>query len=111
MNMELLAFLSSLFLLNISCELVVNPEEEKNLSSEYLLSHAEVIHSYQQEGRCPEVQDEVRILRYYVQQEGGPGETRQERNVGALVVSPGHIVEHNYSWSEESWLPRRQRIK
>ena len=110
--MEILAFLSTLFFPIISCELVVKPGEEKNLSSEYLLSHAEVVRSYQQEGRCPEVQDEVRILRYYVQQEGGPEETeRQERNVGALVVSPGHIVEHNYSWSEESWLPRRQRIK
>ena len=108
--MELLAFLPVLFLSIIICELLVTPEEEKNLSSEYLLSHAEVIRSYQQEGRCPEVEDEVRILRYYVQLEG-PEETRQERNVGALVVSPGHIVEHNYSWSEESWLPRRQRIK
>ena len=107
--MEILAFLPTLFLSIISCELVVEPEEEKNLSSEYLLSHAEVIQSYQQEGRCPEVEDEVRILRYYVQL--GSNDTRQERNVGALVISPGHIVEHNYSWSEESWLPRRQRIK
>ena len=107
--MEILGFLPALFLSIISCELVVEPEEEKNLSSEYLLSHAEVIQSYQQEGRCPEVEDEVRILRYYVQL--GSNDTRQERNVGALVVSPGHIVEHNYSWSEESWLPRRQRIK
>ena len=50
---------------------------------------------------------QVRILRYYVQL--GPNE-RQERNVGA-VVSPGQVVEHKYSWSDESWLPRRQRIK
>ena len=106
--MEIQAFLPTLFLSIISCELVVTTEEEKNLSSEYLLSHAEVVRSYKQEGRCPEVQDEVQILRYYVQLDP---ETRQEKNVGALVVSPGHIVEHNYSWSEESWLPRRQRIK
>ena len=106
--MEKLAILPTLFLSIISCELVVEPEDEKNLTSEYLLSHAEVVRSYQQEGRCPEVEDEVQILRYYVQLDP---DTRQERNVGALVVSPGHIVEHNYSWSEESWLPRRQRIK
>ena len=106
--MEILAILPTLFLSIISCELVVEPEDEKNLTSEYLLSHAEVVRSYQQEGRCPEVEDEVQILRYYVQLDP---DTRQERNVGALVVSPGHIVEHNYSWSEESWLPRRQRIK
>ena len=120
---------------------------------------------YQQEGRCPEVQDEVRILNYFYQLsppifplarfpqyfpnarftqvrpifplcqvpqycpspdspenfllhqvrilryfvQVGPDE-RQERNVGALV-SPGHVVEHKYSWSDESWMPRRQRIK
>jgi len=91
----------------ISCELVVSPEEESNLSSEYLLDNAEVVSRYKQEGRCPEVQDEVRILRYYVQL--GPNE-RQERNVGA-VVSPGHVVEHKYSWSDESWLPQLQRIE
>jgi len=88
----------------------VTPEEEANVSSsftEYLLAHAEVVDRYQQEGPCPEVQDEVRILRYYVQL--GPNE-RQERNVGA-VVSPGQVVEHKYSWSEESWLPQKQRIK
>ena len=124
----------------ISCELVVSPEDEVNLSSEYLLDNAEVVSRYQQEGRCPDVQDEVgillfflqlfpprqippknfplpdslnisphqvQILRYFVQL--GPNE-RQERNVGA-VVSPGHVVEHKYSWSDESWLPQRQRIE
>ena len=50
----------------ISCELVVSPEDESNLSSEYLLDNAEVVSRYQQEGRCPEVQDEVRILSHGV---------------------------------------------
>ena len=127
----------------------------------YLLDHADIVSRYQQEGRCPEVQDEVRILNYFYQLspqyfplpdspnarftqvrpifplcripqycpspdspeyfpprqvrilryfvQMGPDE-RQERNVGALV-SPGHVVEHKYSWSDESWMPRRQRIK
>ena len=98
---------AALFFAVTTCELVVTPEEEAELSSEYLLRHAEVVDKYQQEGPCPEVQDEVRILRYFVQL--GPDE-KKERHVGAKV-SPGHVVEHNYSWSEESWLPRRQRIK
>ena len=66
----------------INCELVVTPEEEGTLSSDYLLANAEVVSKYHQEGRCPEVKDEVRILRYFVQV--GPDE-REERNVGALV--------------------------
>ena len=43
-------------------EVVVTPEEEANRSPsfiEYLLAHAEVVDRYQQEGPCPEVQDEV----------------------------------------------------
>jgi len=99
---------ASLFFSLIACELVVTPEKEGSSGfTEFLLAHAEVVENYQQEGPCPEVQDEVRILRYYVQL--GPNE-REERNVGALV-SPGHVVEHKYSWSGESWLPRSQRIK
>ena len=131
-EMGKVALAAALFFFSvISCELVVSPEDESNLSSEYLLDNAEVVSRYKQEGRCPEVQDEVRILsygvfncflrarfpnippfqvrilRYYVQL--GPNE-RQERNVGA-VVSPGHVVEHKYSWSDESWLPQLQRIE
>ena len=88
--MKKIVFLPALFLSIIKCycELVVKPEDEAKLSSEYLLGHAEVVRTYQQEGPCPEVQDEVRILRYYVQL--GP-ETRQERNVGALVQSVTNI--------------------
>ena len=87
--METLFFLPTLFLsIIISCELVVKPEDETKLSSEYLLAHGEVVRTYQQEGPCPEVLDEVRILRYFVQL--GP-ETRQERNVGALVQSVTNI--------------------
>ena len=67
---------------------MVKPEDEAKLSSEYLLAHAEVVRTYQQAGPCPDVQDEVRILRYFVQL--GP-ETRQERNVGALVQSVTNI--------------------
>ena len=100
-------FVAILSLSVINCELVVTPKEEGTLSSDYLLANAEVVSKYHQEGRCPEVKDEVRILRYFVQV--GPDE-REERNVGALV-SPGHIIEHKYSWSDESWLPRRQRIE
>ena len=55
---------ATLFFSVIACEVVVTPEEEANMSSsftEYLLAHAEVVDRYQQEGPCPEVQDEVRI--------------------------------------------------
>ena len=100
-------FIAILSLSVTNSELVVTPEEEGSLSSDYLLANAEVVSKYHQEGRCPEVKDEVRILRYFLQV--GPDE-RKERNVGALV-SPGHIIEHQYSWSDESWLPRRQRIE
>jgi len=98
---------ATLFFSVIACEMVVTPEEEAILSTEYLLAHAEVVERYQQEGPCPEVQDEVRILRYYVQV---GADEREERQVGA-VVSPGHVVEHKYSGSDQSWLPRRQTIK
>ena len=93
---------ASLFFSVIACELVVTPEKEGSAGfTEFLLANAEVVENYQQEGPCPEVQDEVwifrpnlspniasiaspkvRILRYYVQL--GPNE-REERNVGALV--------------------------
>ena len=33
----------------------------------YLLDHADIVSRYQQEGRCPEVLDEVRILNYFFQ--------------------------------------------
>ena len=55
---------ATLFFSVIACEVVVTPEEEANVPSsftEYLLAHAEVVDRYQQEGPCPEVQDEVRI--------------------------------------------------
>ena len=55
---------AALFFSVVACEVVVTPEEEANRSPsfiEYLLAHAEVVDSYQQEGPCPEVQDEVRI--------------------------------------------------
>ena len=39
---------AALFFSVITCELVVTPEEESNLSSEYLLDHAEVVSRYQQ---------------------------------------------------------------
>ena len=52
---------ATLFFSVIACEMVVTPEEEAILSTEYLLAHAEVVERYQQEGPCPEVQDEVRI--------------------------------------------------
>ena len=55
---------ATLFFSVITCEVVVTPEEEANMSSsftEYLLAHAEVVDRYQQEGPCPEVQDEVRF--------------------------------------------------
>ena len=55
---------ATLFFSVIACEVVVTPEEEGNMSSsftEYLLAHAEVVDRYQQEGPCPEVQDEVRF--------------------------------------------------
>ena len=58
---------AALFLSVISCELVVSPEDEVNLSSEYLLDNAEVVSRYQQEGRCPDVQDEVGMLLFFVQ--------------------------------------------
>ena len=104
---ELWIFTTSLFSPFFACELVVNPEEEEaGLSTEYLLSNAEVVRQDQQEGRCPEVPDEVRVLRYFVQVSP---DRRQERNVQVLV-NLGRVIEHNYSWSEESWLPRRQRI-
>jgi len=86
--------------------LVVKPEEEAGLSTEYLLRHAEVVSKHREPGSCPEVEDEVRVLRYFVQL---TPETRQERNV-EVVVNLGRMIEHNYSWSEDSWLPRRQRI-
>ena len=58
--------------------LVVNPDEEAaGLSTEYLLHHAELVSSHLQQGQCPEVEDEVRVLRYFVQLSP---ETRQERN-------------------------------
>ena len=58
--------------------LVVNPDEEAaGLSTEYLLGHAELVSSHLQQGQCPEVEDEVRVLRYFVQLSP---ETRQERN-------------------------------
>ena len=40
---------AALFFTVITCELVVTPEEEAELSSEYLLRHAEVVDKYQQE--------------------------------------------------------------
>ena len=39
---------AALFFSVITCELVVTPEDESNLSSEYLLDHAEVVSRYQQ---------------------------------------------------------------
>ena len=27
-----------------------------------------------------------------------------------VVVNLGRMIEHNYTWSEQSWLPRQQRI-
>ena len=104
---ELWIFTTSLFFPIFACELVVNPdEEEAGLSTEYLLSNAEVVRQDQQEGSCPEVPDEIRVLRYFVQVSP---DRRQERTVQVLV-NLGRVIEHNYSWSEESWLPRRQRI-
>ena len=53
---------AALFFSVVACEVVVTPEEEANRSPsfiEYLLAHAEVVDRYQQEGPCPEVQDEV----------------------------------------------------
>jgi len=89
-----------------SAVLVVKPQEEAGLSTEYLLRHAEVVSKHREPGSCPEVEDEVRVLRYFVQL---TPDTRQERNI-EVVVNLGRMIEHNYSWSEESWLPRRQRV-
>jgi len=76
-------FIAILSLSVINCKLVVTPEEESTLSSDYLLANAEVVSKYHQEGRCPEVKDEVRILRYFVQV--GPDE-REEKMLGLWLV-------------------------
>ena len=49
---------------------------------------------------------QVRVLRYFLQ---SGEQVLQERNV-TIVLNSNSLIEYNFPWSSESWIPRRQRI-
>ena len=47
----------------------------------------------------------VLVLRYFLKS----GPELQEKNA-TIVLSPNSLIEYNFAWSSQSWLPQRQKI-
>jgi hypothetical protein len=88
----------------VMAELLVELQDEDDLNAEVLHSDAELVRSYHRPGLCQEVEEEVRVFRYFLKM----GPVRREKNV-SVVVSGDSVVDHQYP-GRSTWVPQRQRI-